>query len=158
MIINLIIKIWYSTKSTIMEAKGKMYSMHVSWKNPTCVKKNPPWWKYNVKYTRGAWLGFLNSCNSFTFYLVPPSWWISPHVCRVFLTHTPWVHFTLYLHHCRFLLVYVEKLNPLTSGHILPYASTVMDFSSHRSSFLNSYVLGTFCLVPSPWWISSHAS
>lgn len=52
-----------------------------------------------------------------------------------------------------------EKSFPThTPQHILPCASTMMDFSSRELDFSDSYALSTFCLMPLPWWISHHAS
>lgn len=67
-------------------------------------------------------LGFLNSYTSDIFYLVPPLWWI--------------------------LFTQVKFSRLMHFGHILSYASIVIDFSLCGSGFPNSHTSSTFYLMP----------
>lgn len=69
-----------------------------------------------------------------------------------------WADFALRLPRGRFLLAQVGFFQLICLGHILAYAFTMADFSRHRSSFPNSYALGTFCHMSSSRWISLGAS
>lgn len=75
----------------------------------------------------------------------------------VFLTHASWAHLALRLSHSRFILACVGFYRLTHLKRIWPCTSAIVDFSWHRSGFLNSCVSGTFGFVSLPEWISFHA-
>lgn len=80
-------------------------------------------------FTRGS--EFWNSCVLTTFCLVPPPWWISPHMSWIFSTNAPGAHLTLCFHYDRFF--------------------------SRGSGFYDSCALSTIWFVSPPWQKSTHA-
>lgn len=90
-------------------------------------------------------LSFSNLCALGIFDFTPSSWHIFLHTSRVFSTRMPRAYLALHLRHGIFLFMWVR--------HIWICVFTMMNFSSCRSGFSNSCVLGIFGLVPLLLWI-----
>lgn len=67
------------------------------------------------------------------------SWWISLDVSRVFSTYAFWAHLALRLHHGKFFFTWVEFPAHVSRVYLV-LCLAIVNFSSHESSFLDSYL------------------